>query len=230
MKFLKKITVADILFFVVLLALCFAIFYTCNHTGAINKDAGVQNVKEVPVTYYRDKKGIDHAEKPVAVLNNKQVDQHYQYIIDSLIKLIPAKKKNIETITDIALQTKGSFEPTISYKILDTCVSKYPESVVYEDKWLSLKGDIATKKFTYSIKDSITAVTYKKRVSLFKKELYENIFSSNPNAVISGITSVKIDQAKPIKFGIGLQIGYSWNGSSFKPTVGIGVSYNIIRF
>lgn len=59
------------------------------------------------------------------------------------------------------------------------------------------------------------------------------IESDNPHLKFSDVQSVKMDSFKPKKYGIGIQFGYgiSLSGTiKCAPYVGVGLSYNFIRF
>lgn len=195
-------------------------------------DRKVENVEQKqnkPVTHYTDVNGVDHAEKPVVGADVTYINAFYQHIIDSLTKVIKAKPKDIKTIVAAGIEAKGSFEPEIEYVTLDTCVNQYPDTLRYRDKWMSLMGSIRDKKFNYIVADSLTFVMYQKKTGLFKKELYLNAYSQNPNVYIKGLTGIQVPQPNPRRFGIGVQVGYTWDGK-WQPYAGVGLSYNLIRF
>jgi hypothetical protein len=59
------------------------------------------------------------------------------------------------------------------------------------------------------------------------------IESNNPHLTFTDVKSVKMDSFKPKKYGIGIQFGYgiSLSGTiKCAPYVGVGLSYNFIRF
>ena len=57
--------------------------------------------------------------------------------------------------------------------------------------------------------------------------------SSNPYVIFNGINSFKMGLTKPKKIGIGLNVGYGVilkSNPELRPYIGVGVSYNLIRF
>jgi hypothetical protein len=80
------------------------------------------------------------------------------------------------------------------------------------------------------ITDTISVIwsEIKKRNRL--KALVLNISLSNPDTKVEGIKSFRIEQPKPKKFGLGLDIGYEFDGLRLRPYFGLGFSYNFIRF
>ena len=218
-----------------ILLLLFIIVVADVYEGCVKKrtEKNIQQqeqIKNTPVTHYRDKDSIDHAEKPVAEVDLYAADMLYNHIIDSLRSVIKTKEGDIKAILQAGTETQQYFKPDIDYINIDTSVSQIADSVRYQDKWLTLKGSIQTKEFEYTVRDSLTFVAYNKRTGLFTKQLFLNAFSQNPHTQINGLTAIKIDVPKPKKFGFGVFAGYTWDGNALKPTAGIGINYNIIRF
>lgn len=243
---------------------------SCHHIEMAKEDAQIEKIKESPVTRYTDVNGNHHAEKQVVVADVAVVKAHYQAIIDSLLRVVRTKPKNIKGIVKAGTITQGSFTPEFDYgqsninktfsdhtMTLEALIPKTDSnkrdytmtidswkgnttplyidadttlSIHFEDKWLSIDGSLTDKPWTYSIRDSLTFVSYYKKKGLFKKQLVLNAYSANPNTTITGLTAIDIAQPKPKRIGIGLQAGYYYTGKAFVPAAGIGITYNIIRF
>lgn len=62
------------------------------------------------------------------------------------------------------------------------------------------------------------------------KKYVATVTSNNPVVEITGIRSVKYDLPQPKKIGVGLNAGYGIYKNGLSPYVGIGVSWNFIRF
>lgn len=74
---------------------------------------------------------------------------------------------------------------------------------------------------------------YKKRNGfLAPYTYYTDILSPDPRITINQMQSLTIESRKPPNWGIGLQLGYYYNTQQQKlmPAVGVGLSYNLIRF
>ena len=68
---------------------------------------------------------------------------------------------------------------------------------------------------------------------LKKKEKTPSIIITSENSYIKtlSVSSIKFDMPKPKRYGIGVQIGYGITREfKLSPYVGIGLSYNAIRF
>jgi hypothetical protein len=102
-------------------------------------------------------------------------------------------------------------------------------AVHHNDRWIGVNFDSDSSNTKISIQ-----VENEYSVSLVKnKKKYEAIVKNyNPYSSISEISAVSLQGLPRTKrFGIGLQIGYGIN-SSFKiqPYLGVGMSYNVVRF
>jgi hypothetical protein len=64
------------------------------------------------------------------------------------------------------------------------------------------------------------------------KEYKTVVTTDNPIVNFTEIRSLKFDLPRPKKFGIGIQAGYGFNlkGGSLTPYIGLGASWNILRF
>jgi len=99
------------------------------------------------------------------------------------------------------------------------------------DEWLSLYGSFDIQgDFDLDIgMDVLVDIwgAYKKK----EDNPSITLTSNNPYINVLEISSIKFDAPKPKRYGIGLQIGYGIT-REFKasPYVGVGLSYNIIRF
>lgn len=213
---LKVFAVAVIMLFCVLLG------FKCGSSSVIHEHNTVEQVKQKPIVYKKDKQGIVHAEKPVAQSSKHSINAYYDHVIDSMAKKIDAQSKTIQTIVAAGTETKGSLKP-------DKDSTSGFAKLSYNDRWLTFTYD--GDSLQYQIRDSLTFVTYLKKKGIFKKpELTLNAFAQNPATHIKGLTGIKLNAPMPSHFGIGLYGGYGWNGKAFEPQIGIGINYQLIRF
>ena len=70
--------------------------------------------------------------------------------------------------------------------------------------------------------------TYYARISGINAYLEE--IRVYPKETIKYITTTEKVYQKPKKWGLGISAGYCFTGNSFKPYVGVGVTYNIIQW
>jgi hypothetical protein len=186
-----------------------------------------------PPTQYTDDGGTVHTETAVDI---EGINNYYQEVIDSLVKVIKAKPK-VKAVQNVALigtETNGSFKPKIDTVYLDTNHYESPTYIInYKDKWLKLKGYVnIDSAWQYQVVDSIGLVTYWRRKHWYStRELYIDGFSFNPNTHLTGLSAMKLNEAKPKKWGVGFMVGYGL-GKNLQPQpfVGFGIQRNFIRF
>jgi hypothetical protein len=192
-------------------------------TAELNdKTIYISSVEQEVTTLREAKKEGDISNKELKVLNLKQANEISRLTlkIDTILSgvshtghIIPIKPDSAGNIPHYALELPFTFDKS--------------------DKWLSLNGKFSSQGILdISLKldfdaDLIAGIdkTTKKNTALLK--------TTCPYIGTVTFTSVKLDEQKIRKYGIGLNVGY---GVSFgnplrtSPYVGIGVSYNIIRW
>jgi hypothetical protein len=154
----------------------------------------VEEISKKPPTTYTDKGGTTHTEKPTAVADLASLKYVYEKQIDSLLELLDTKQRELDYITGLSTETKGTFKPDVDTVYLNDSSAQY--SVNYSDQWLSISGVVnedSTWKYQYN--DSLALVSYYKKQKgflNFKKDLYLDGFSYNPASTIKGLTSYKV--------------------------------------
>lgn len=105
---------------------------------------------------------------------------------------------------------------------------------VYTDKWLYAAYDPATDSLGISYNVTLNTVKYTNRKTLLSaKQQYINLWSDDPRVTIGGVKRFETDiTPRPKRFGLGPSISYTYDFSDgkFRPMVGLGLQYNIIRF
>jgi hypothetical protein len=110
---------------------------------------------------------------------------------------------------------------------------KLPFMFDKSDKWMALKGNFDENgKLALSLKltagvDIWTGIDKQSKLPIAK------IVTDCPYINTLSINSVKLDTQKPKKFGVGMFLGYGINISGTvkaSPLIGVGISYNFIRF
>jgi hypothetical protein len=97
---------------------------------------------------------------------------------------------------------------------------------------ISVNGD--SSRLDLITYDTLQVLTKQvKEGGLFNPKTYYqiDITNRNPHNLITGIKAYRIPTAKPKKFGIGPQFGFTLDGSGkVKPYMGVGIHYSPIRF
>lgn len=218
-----------------IIAISVCTYRACNREQPVSTSSATGKVtpKQIPITY-KGKSGTVHTEvKVVQAEHDVWLEDYYQHLLKEARDSLKLKEAELKEVLAASISTSGSLKIPISVDTLKVHDTIYPAKVFkYTDRFIKLVGriDQDTVDLGYKSFDSLTFITYTKRKHLFaKKELYLNAFSMNPNATIKGLQSVKIN-APPPKWAIGINAGYYFDGSTFRPGIGIGITKTIFRF
>lgn len=116
---------------------------------------------------------------------------------------------------------------------------KLPATFKSETRWYAVDGTILDSSvvkinsMSFFNEPVVTLSLKKKAVKeLFKKDEYiVSYVDKNPYSRTTQLVNVSLAQKAPKRFGIGVQAGYGFQqGIMPRPYVGIGLSYNFIRF
>lgn len=216
----------------VLLGLSFFLnlkLYIRNRTAEakISALASQQSPQHAPVItrYLHD--SIEHlVVKEVTVGSNedKNIAVGTAYI-DTLKQAIKVAEKQIDQVTKINASLKAE-----NIVLKQSAANHVYE---YQDKWLSLSYYSDSNKLDLHYAISLNTTKYWKRSwFLAPRQYYVDIFSDDPRIKIGNIKRYTVAEPKPKKIGIGLQVGYSYNpfNNEWRPSLGFGLNYNLIRF
>ncbi len=218
---------------------------TCNNVQKENRLSSqlklYKTLIEDTLVQYRDKNGVLSSKvKVLEVLNKNQIlelNTNKQTLIrlQDELKVQQGRVTNSvgfsgQTKFDTIIKTQIKYVYDTLYQDGDTILiplKKY--AVHHNDRWIGVNFDSDSSKTTVSIQ-----VENEYTVSLVKKKKkYEAIVKNyNPYSSVSEISAISLQGfPRPKKFGLGVQLGYGIN-SSFRvqPYIGIGLSYNVIRF
>lgn len=229
------------------LALIAALFLivTCNSEQKVNLTKKqwklYKTLLEDSLVQFKDKNGILSSKvRVLEVVNANQIlelNSNKQTVIrlQDELNLYKGKATNSVAFTG---QTKFDtiFKTQIKY-VYDTLfqdgdtilipLQKY--AVHHNDRWIGVNFDSDSSNTKVSIQ-----VENEYSVTLVKnKKKYEAIVKNyNPYSSISEISAVSLQGLpRTRRFGLGVHLGYGIN-SSFRvaPYIGVGISYNVIRF
>lgn len=196
------------------------------------------------INVYKDAQGRTHAELLQVQVDKATAEAALQGKIDSLAKEINVKPKQIQSVITVGTQTTGTITspltpvvptPTPGQITVPIAPQDSIYAVNYKDAWMDFNGKIAQGQLTatYKTRDSLNIVGYWKSkgfLGLGGKDYHLNIYSFNPNTVITSATNFSIKSPDNKRFGIGPSVAATWQDGKFKPVIGIGVQYNLIRF
>lgn len=200
-----------------------------------------KTLMEDTLVQYRDKNGtLSSKVRVLEVLNANQLlelNTNKQTLIrlQDELKIQQGRVTNSvgfsgQTKFDTIIKTEIKYVYDTIFQDGDTILvplKKY--AVHHNDRWIGVNFDSDSSNTTVSIQ-----VENEYTVSLVKKKKkYEAIVKNyNPYSSVSEISAVSLQGfPRPKKFGLGVHLGYGIN-SSFRvqPYIGVGVSYNVIRF
>lgn len=230
-------------------AIAVCTFRACNHAQPASTSLAKGKVipLQIPKSY-KAPSGTVHTEtKVVQAEHDVWLEDYYKNLLADVRNELNITKKQLKDVVAAGITSEGYISiPLIdspkqnkdSASILITTgnfstSSNDPKYFRYKDKFLSLAGRIINDSVDigYKVEDSIHLVTYWKRKHfLAAKELYINGFSTNPNTNIKGLQTVKLNQATPKKWAVGINAGYYFDGNGFRPGIGIGITKTIFRF
>ena len=163
---------------------------------------------------------------------NNITNKYFNYVSDTLK---PALKIAMEQINELQ-QIKASLEGTVKSQKTEIDKAKI-QTIFYKDKYFSAvsKTDtLGNSVLDYQYNAQIDIISQLKKKHFLAKEVQEiTITSPDKNLKINGVEHFKKNvSVPPKKWGFGIQAGYYFSPeiNRFTPAVGVGASYNLIRF
>lgn len=145
--------------------------------------------------------------------------------IDSLKRALNVKVEQIAEMTRIKATVKDKVKTTVTDSIGYQTFS-------YKNKWLDAKLTTKDSLLNYTYNVELVDTKYYRGNWLMGKTWYRDISLADPNGFINGVQRFSLPPDHPKRLGLGLQIGYHYNvvTRQAEPSVGLGLSYNFIRF
>lgn len=184
------------------------------------KQIDLQDVK-----IWKDKYNNEHLKLEVIKVQ-KIVMEHYA---DSLARLLKIKPKQIQSVANVKSSVELKEKLVVDTVYVDS--TKSYSTFKWSDKWISIKGDIGnTDSISIVGIDTLTKIDYWKRNWILgKKRYYTDISNQNPHIKLTGFKSVEVIGKKEKRLGIGPYIGLQFNGTTISPSLGVALSYQLIK-
>lgn len=220
---------------VVLIAIIVCTYRACNHgQPALTSSANGKVIpKQIPKSY-KTASGTVHTEtKVVQAEHDVWLEEYYRFLLKEARDSLKITQGQLKEVLAAGITSDGNYSIPLkpdTVRITDTISPA--KTFKYQNRFISLVGRIQHDSIDIGYKsfDSLTFITYTKKKNIFSpKELYLNGFTMNPNSSINGLQSVKLTVPPP-KWAIGINAGYYFDGSSFRPGIGIGITKTIIRW
>lgn len=148
--------------------------------------------------------------------------------------LAPALKIATGKIAELQ-QVKAKLEGTVKSQKTEIDKQKV-QTIYYQDRYFtatSKTDSLGNSNLNYQYNAQLDIATTKEKRFLGKEIQTVHITSPDKYLNINGVEHFKKDISTPPKrFGIGIQSGYYFTPETGKlsPAIGVGVSYNLIRF
>jgi hypothetical protein len=188
--------------------------------------------KNAEIKYRTNERGKLIAEKQVAEIRAKDLEQAYPKLAESIIKDFDIKLKNLRAYmqAEFAAHGQGQSSITNNYYTDSTGVQKSYWQLKAADGYLDFQADVydslhAPYKYVYS--DTMKYAFNLHGKWYERKKLYGSGMLSNKNAKITNSTSILINDYKDKRFGIGPYVGMDYR---LQPSFGISVHYSIVKF
>lgn len=145
--------------------------------------------------------------------------------VDSLAKALSISVNRIEELTRV----KATVKDKVKLQLVDSVNNR---TYSYNGKWLKAVVSPADTSLNYTYNVELINSRYSKGNWLTGKRYYNDIAIADPNARVNSIERFTIPPDKVRRLGLGLQLGYRYDFESNKvsPSIGLGLSYNFIRF
>lgn len=220
---------------VLLVAIVVCTYRACNHAQPVSTTSAKGKVipKQIPKSYIAPSGTVHTEAKVVQAEHDVWLGEYYQMLLKAARDSLKIAQDQLKEVLAAGITSEGSYSLPLKPDTVLIPDSSNPARIFkYQNRFINLVGriehdsiDIAYKSF-----DSLTFITYTKRKNILSpKELYLNAFSMNPNSSIKGLQSVKLTVPPP-KWAIGINAGYYFDGTMFRPGIGIGLTKTIFRF
>lgn len=159
---------------------------------------------------------------------NYVTNKYYSYVSDTLAPALRIKMNQVKELT----QVKAKLEDKVKAQQVEIDANKN-KTYHYKTKYFEATGTDADSSLKYAYNAELNLLKYDKKGSLLgAKKTYIDISSPDKNLKINGVENFTKDiSSPPTKFGLGVQAGYGVSSDmKASPYIGLGVSYNLIRF
>ena len=217
------------------------LLHDCSNTALLDvykKKYEAQLLLDDSVRHYKDKYGKSVSSIGVLeVQNAKQVldlksDKEIVKYLQSEVKKYKGQKPEVITVVKETVKFDTIIETDSTIVYIDSAGNKEVEYLIdFNGPWVFLSGKVNSKTSDISIElDNKYSVAFIRNKRTKKMEVF--VTNENPYCEISEMLAYKVTMPKPKKFGLGVMAGYGINVTNAQPApfIGIGISYNLIKF
>lgn len=240
-----KLTIREFGLLIIIICLLLFVIKSCNDKKQISKSFDTTlSLKDQEVKQYKDDNGKLHStiQENTGDFNTMKIV--YKKQLDSISKALKIKDDKIKEVTqELFVAENTGFgqldtdtiysHDTINKLKIDTLEFR---GLKVDDKYLDFTADIYKNgkfEWKYKYNDTLTTVKHTENYGFLnlRTRTLVDVSMANKNSTVTGIKQFKIeDKSKIDKISIGPYIGIMYDGSSFKPNVGFGIQYSILKF
>ena len=233
---MKNITLGILVVIIIIL-----LMIDCSHRGTLQQYKTKYDSQLLlldTVKYYKDKYGatvssigvleVQNAKQVLELKSNREIVKYLQ----SEIQKYKGKKPEVITVIQERIKFDTIFKTDSTIIYIDSTGKEREEFLVkFNNDWVNLKGKVNFQSSDISIeinnKYSVAFMRNKKT-----KKIEVLVTNDNPYSKVTDMLAYKVTLPKPKYFGIGITGGYGLDLMSFKPVpfIGVGVTYNVIKF
>lgn len=147
--------------------------------------------------------------------------------VDSLAKALAISVSRIEELTRV----KATIQDKVKLQINSDSLNSN-RTYSYHGKWLTATVNPADTTLDYVYNLELINTRYRKGNWLTGRRWYNDVSLADPNALINSVERFTIPPERVRRLGLGLQVGYRYDFAQNKisPSIGLGLSYNFVRF
>jgi uncharacterized FlaG/YvyC family protein len=201
---------------IVVLALGNVILWNMLSGSEMSREAArsIADEQKAEIKRWQNAHGRAVAEKNAAVADVKQLKESYPELAKVITDQMNVKLKNLETGLRASINASNSGSSVIRHdtiRINGAEISGIKDSVFVNDGYLSFKGEIEPDIFrwNYSYSDSVYFVLSTSRDKWYKPKVTTGtVMLSNPNAQVTGMTTIKVQGDRKKRFVLSVGPGY----------------------
>lgn len=194
-----------------------------NHSASLEQVYAEQSDE---IKTWKDEAGKYRSQKMAAEVDLKTAKKHYQAEIDGVYHDMHVKYRNLKALVQVNTKTADTI--TLEKPVYIKGDTIRDSIFIYRDVWADFIAtmDSASIDLRYTVRDSLAFVSHYKRTGLFKKQLFIDGVSHNPNTKIVGIKNISIGKPSN-RFGltVGPSVGYGVVGNGLGPFFGVSATY-----
>lgn len=177
------------------------------------------------ISYWKDSYNVEHAKNIAVQADEESISTLYVHKMDSLSERLRIARKNIEAFQNVTAQATGGYTAKV---IHDTLQLTFHHTDSFFTEKVVIRGDSARVDWSISMPINLTQY-WRRSWFLGRKTHYIDGYSDMPNVHITNLKSVRINAKEPRRWGIGPQVGITYD-NGLRPTFGLSLSYQLIRF